>query len=141
MQAIRTRYHGPTNSRGSRISAQCEAGRVYVAYESALSVEENHASACKALRAKLGWNSEHYGDVVGGSFDGDMYWVFDDKRLQSLRAIVNERRDGKLSGNPYCSEAFRKGLATIGRAYGFHGDALSAPTRDEEIAAFQSKRD
>ena len=30
MQAIRTRYHGATNTRGARISAQCEAGRIYV---------------------------------------------------------------------------------------------------------------
>lgn len=28
MQAIETRYHGPTNTRGARVSARCEAGRI-----------------------------------------------------------------------------------------------------------------
>jgi hypothetical protein len=139
MQAIRTRYQCPTNTRGSRVSAKCEAGQISIPWDDALNPEENHKAACNALRAKLGWNTEHYGDMVGGEFDGCWYWVFDDKRLQSLRAIVNEKRDGGLSGNPYASAAFKKGLLTIGRAYGFHGEWGEAPTRDEEIAAFLAR--
>lgn len=76
MQAIRTRYHGPTNSRGSRISAKCEAGQVSVSYDHALSIDGNHKAACDALVKKLGWNTERYADMVGGVFDGDYYWVF-----------------------------------------------------------------
>ena len=76
MQAIRTKYHGPTNTKGSRISAQCEAGRICVHYDHALNIEGNHKAACDALRAKLGWDSEYYKPMVGGSFDGAMYWVF-----------------------------------------------------------------
>ena len=47
---IRTRYHGPTNARGSRISATTISGqRVYVPYDHALSTEENHDTAAREL--------------------------------------------------------------------------------------------
>lgn len=59
-QAIRTRYHGPTNTRGSRISAKCGAGRVSVPYDHALNLYDNHAAAARALLAKLGWDAEEY---------------------------------------------------------------------------------
>lgn len=55
MQAIRTRYHGPTNTRGSRISAQCAAGRLSVPYAHALDLTDNHRAAADALIAKLDW--------------------------------------------------------------------------------------
>ena len=77
MQAIRTKYHGPTNNRGSRISAQCEAGRIFVPYDYALNIDGNHKAACDALIKKLGWDNEHYADMVGGVFNGAMYWVFE----------------------------------------------------------------
>jgi hypothetical protein len=77
MQAIRTRYHGPTNTRGSRISAQCEAGRLSVPYAHELSLDENHKATARALRDKLGWNTyKGYSPAFGGSFDGDTYFVF-----------------------------------------------------------------
>ena len=79
MQAIRTRYHGPTDTRGSRISAACEAGRIYMPYRHELNLENNHAAAVGLLVVKLGWHTSR-GDratMVGGGFDGDMYWVFD----------------------------------------------------------------
>lgn len=62
-QAIVTKYHGPTNTRGSRISARAYAGRVSVPYEYALSVEENHAAACRAFAAKFGW----FGTWIAGA--------------------------------------------------------------------------
>lgn len=66
-QAIVTRYHGPTNTRGSRISAQYAGGRIYVAYDHALSPEGNHAAAAATLAASLGWAGRMIG---GGSPDG-----------------------------------------------------------------------
>ena len=80
MQAIRTRYHGPTNTRGSRISAQCEAGRIYVSYDHALNGDENRKVAARTLRDKLGWNTSYYSPMFGGEFDGDTYFVFADAR-------------------------------------------------------------
>ena len=77
MQAIRTKYHGPTNTTGPRISAQCEAGRIFVPYDYALNIDGNHRAACRLLIKKLGWDTEHCPDMVGGVFNGAMYWVFE----------------------------------------------------------------
>lgn len=75
MQAIRTRYFGPTNSRGSRIQAKCEAGSVTIGYDHSLNIEGNHRAACVALIAKMEWTDPHYSPMVGGQFDHDYYWV------------------------------------------------------------------
>lgn len=55
MQAIQTKYHGPTNINGSRFTARCDAGRVTVGYDHGLNVAENHVAAARALMVKLGW--------------------------------------------------------------------------------------
>ena len=55
MQAIITKYIGPTNTRGSRCKASAEAGSITVEWDDALNSEENHAAAARALVAKLGW--------------------------------------------------------------------------------------
>ena len=70
MQTIRTKYHGPTNSKGSRISAECEAGRIYVPYNHALDAEGNHKVAAQVLLVKMGWPGEY----AGGCFDDCYYW-------------------------------------------------------------------
>ena len=63
-QAITTKYHGPTNTRGSRISATSASGiRVYMPYSYDLSVDECHEKAAEALCTKLGWT----GQMIGGS--------------------------------------------------------------------------
>jgi hypothetical protein len=82
MQAIRTRYHGSTNTKGSRISAQCEAGRIYVEYDHVLNLDGNHKAACETLRRKLNWNVPTHAPMYSGVFAGDWYWVFqaDDER-------------------------------------------------------------
>jgi hypothetical protein len=53
MQAIITRYVCPTNFRGSRISARCQAKRIIVEWDHALNPEENHKAACDALCKSL----------------------------------------------------------------------------------------
>ncbi len=63
-QAIVTRYHGPTNTRGSRISATACGGRVVVPYDYAGEVFDNHAAAAMALAAKLNWGGEWAGGVL-----------------------------------------------------------------------------
>jgi hypothetical protein len=75
-QAIRTRYHGPTNTRGSRISAKCQGGTLSVPYDHALDDEGNHKAACMALVDKFGWaRLARDGRYEAGVFDGDFYWV------------------------------------------------------------------
>lgn len=73
-QAIVTRYHGPTNTKGARISATASAGRVYVPYDHALNADGNHEAAATALCAKFGWAGEL---ACGGlEWGGDRVFVF-----------------------------------------------------------------
>lgn len=76
MQAIRTKYIPVTNFKGSRIQAKCEAKTIYLAYDHALNIDDNHRVACQALRVKMNWNTDHYQPMVGGCFGGAWYWVF-----------------------------------------------------------------
>jgi hypothetical protein len=67
MQAILTKYLGPTNNRGSRYKATCEAGSVTLHGDHALNSEENHVRVARALITKLGWwHNEARGDTYGG---------------------------------------------------------------------------
>lgn len=80
MQAIQTKYHGPTNHTGSRFTARCDAGRVTVPYNHAEGIEENHKRAAATLARKLGWAVRSTGKVesfVSGSLpDGSYCHVF-----------------------------------------------------------------
>lgn len=78
MQAIQTKYLGPTNTKGSRIKATCAAGSVTISYPYDLSGMDCHAAAAKALVDKMGWNDAHYGGLLGGQLaDGTYVFVFD----------------------------------------------------------------
>ena len=79
MQAIRTRYIGPTNSHGSRIQAKCEARTMYMPYEHGLGLDENHNAARQMLIDKMGWNEPTYPTMVTGWFEGDYFHVFKDR--------------------------------------------------------------
>jgi len=60
MQAIVTKYLGPTNCRGGRVVAWCEAGRIVVGWNHAIGIPENHEGAARALVKKLGWDDRRY---------------------------------------------------------------------------------
>ena len=55
MQAIETKYLGPTNTKGARIKASAEAGHVTVSFEYSTSTGGAHDLALIALVTKLGW--------------------------------------------------------------------------------------
>ena len=78
MQAIRTKYCGPTDTRGSRIVATAEGGpkphRVSVPYDH--ESDDPHREAALALCRKMGWTGM-LGE--GGLPDGSVAWVFVDK--------------------------------------------------------------
>ena len=57
-QAILTHYIGPTNIKGSRIKAQCEASSLTLPWDDSLSQTMNHAAACRALLTKLNWRGQ-----------------------------------------------------------------------------------
>lgn len=56
MQAITTKYLAPTESKGARIKAECEAKSITVPYDHSLNTEGNHASAARSLSDSLGWS-------------------------------------------------------------------------------------
>ena len=73
MQAITTKYHSPTNTRGARITAQTESGvRISAPYPHDLSYDDKHASAVQALCDKMGWT----GRLVSGGIKGGYVYVF-----------------------------------------------------------------
>jgi len=73
MKAITTKYHGPTNARGSRISARdCDNNKVFVSYDHSLDSYENHLSAARALINKMQWKNV---EVMGGYIKGGMAFV------------------------------------------------------------------
>lgn len=53
MQAIQTKFLGPTNHKPARIKATCDAGTVTVSWDYGLSHVCNHEAAAKALGRKL----------------------------------------------------------------------------------------
>lgn len=74
MQAIRTRYHGPTNTKGSRLSAKGEAKTMSFSCGYASGNDVGHAAAARAYANSLGWLLDG-GKLVGGVFGNDYYWV------------------------------------------------------------------
>ena len=75
MKAIRTKYHGPGNVRGSRFSATTgeQGQKVFVSYDYGMNSDKNHAKAARHLADKFNWKDR----LIGGGFpDGTMVWVF-----------------------------------------------------------------
>jgi len=73
MKAIVTKYHGPTNFKGSRITASDQDGnRVTISYPYELSGEDCHRKAAQALCDKMHWT----GELVGGSLKHGYVFVF-----------------------------------------------------------------
>ena len=69
MQVIVTRFVGPTNHRGPRVIARCDARRRTFDWNHRLGIEENHRAAALALARELGW--DQYGELVTGGLPGD----------------------------------------------------------------------
>jgi len=74
MQAIQTRYLGPTNSRGSRIKAWADAGSITIPYPHELSGQACHRLAAEALAKKFGWKFNYLGGQLPS---GDYAFVSD----------------------------------------------------------------
>jgi hypothetical protein len=71
MQAITTKYIGPTTFRGSRIKASCPAGSITLPYDYA-ERDGGHYGAAVALIKKLGWK-EHGTWYRGDTATGHVY--------------------------------------------------------------------
>ena len=85
MQAIETKYFGPSNVKGSRIRATAQAGSVTVGYDHALNGDENHKAAAVKLMKKFSWK----GGIVGGTLkSGNMVWVMTERKVEDTRCKV-----------------------------------------------------
>ena len=70
-KAIITKYHGPTDRKGARISADDGDGnRVTISYPYELSGEAVYKAAAQALMEKMGWTD----NLVGGALKSG--WAF-----------------------------------------------------------------
>jgi hypothetical protein len=72
MQAIITKYIGPSNTKGARIKAIASAGSVTISYDHNQDHDEPFRAGAQALCAKFGWEFNH---CNGGLPDGSMVWV------------------------------------------------------------------
>ena len=73
MQTITTKYHGPGNVRGARISAKTTSGiKISLSWDYTLDADENHRRAAEMLAVKLGWRGQW---ASGALADGSTVWV------------------------------------------------------------------
>jgi hypothetical protein len=70
VQAIVTKFIGPSNTKGSRIKATAATGSLTIHIDHALSIEDNHARAAEALANKWSWRGQWF---MGGMPDGHGY--------------------------------------------------------------------
>lgn len=73
MKAILTKYHGPTNTRGSRITAFDGDASASIPYPHELSGEACHRAAANALCEKMGYDSTL---LISGEMDHGYAFVF-----------------------------------------------------------------
>lgn len=74
MQAIKTKYLPATNTKPSRIKAECEAGSITISYDHNLNIDELHLKAAKELLNTLNWSPDC---IRSGSFKGDYYHILE----------------------------------------------------------------
>lgn len=72
MQAILTKFHGPTDHKPARVSAYCEAGKLTCKWDHARTAEQNHWNAAVYLRAQLNWE----GDLACGALPNGTGYAF-----------------------------------------------------------------
>ena len=78
LQAIETKYHGATNTKGSRISATSASGiKTYIDYPHELSGVDCHAIAAEKLARNLEWlkQEDAYENkyIAGGTRSGYVF--------------------------------------------------------------------
>lgn len=84
-QAIVTKYIGPSNHRGSRVKAFCEAGEFTMPWDCELSPEQNHMKAMVFLCGRLGRDSRNY---AMGSLPANTGYVFvEAERVASMLEV------------------------------------------------------
>jgi hypothetical protein len=77
MQAIVTKYIGPTDTKCSRVKAFCLTNTkgVTISWDSELTSDQNHAAAAEAFKEKMLWTG-YPKTVMGALPDGSVAHVF-----------------------------------------------------------------
>ena len=95
-KAIMTKYHGPTKTRGPRVSASDldrnphPRNQITLPWNYSLDSGENHDAAARALCFKLGWTS--CDDLVrGGLPHGNVYVFNADSNIVPIVVAAEER--------------------------------------------------
>lgn len=83
VQAIVTKFIGPTNTLGARIKAKASAGSVTMPWDHSFSIEANHAKAAQTLADKLEWSGKWF----QGGMPDDTGYVFVSAARDSLSAF------------------------------------------------------
>ena len=92
MKAIKTKYKGPTDTRGSRIIASDEDGnRITISYPYELSGEAVHRKAAEALCDKMQWTGKD--SLIAGSLKNGYVFVFSPHSWPSCVAASNRLAD------------------------------------------------
>lgn len=69
MKAIVTKYHGPTNVKGARMSASDMDGkRVIRSYRHDMNSEDNHKYIAQELCIKMKWSGTLYMGAIKGGY-------------------------------------------------------------------------
>lgn len=144
MQAIKTKYHGPGNVRGSRVKASCERGSLLVEWEHGLNPDQNHRRAAKLLLDKFAaedvkaypgttLESHHWGEFITGEIENGICvhvlvgrfsgWGMLKKSAKALEAcreqIAAGKRDGGTMGRlGLAMDAVREALAEVEKEVG-----------------------
>ena len=107
MQAITTKYLGPTDTRDSRIIVRSASGRMTVAWAHELDIEDNHARAAWLyIRKRIDdgdWRDDDAPWIAGSLPDGTRCYVClrrtedesIDRRIRDLQARGLIEADGK----------------------------------------------
>lgn len=72
--AVQTKFLGPTNTKGARVSVSAMGGgrkRIYVHWDHALNSDENHQAAALEYLKQMGWADRKW--VGGGTETGYVY--------------------------------------------------------------------
>jgi hypothetical protein len=75
LQAIITKRHNGGASGATRVSAKCAAQRIWLPWNHALNVEDNHRVVAEELQRRMKWDDKH--ELVGGGMpdDSGYCWV------------------------------------------------------------------
>jgi hypothetical protein len=126
MQAIQTKYFGPSNVRGSRIIAKASACSVSMPYDHALNPDGNHRAAALRLMAKMKWDCDAYGHIESGQLaDGSYVHVMVGSAPGRVKAALGNLLQwsvgnrGSKTGNPYSVPEVREALKAL--HYAKHG--------------------